>query len=105
MQPISDIGGKKNKGLENFMEAIIKVSEGQQLAQGSCIFCNEPATKIFSIIDVNDKRYNGNKITGFHVCDKHVEALNSLLDGSKDIDLLVKTFERVRTGGTINLWA
>ena len=88
------------------METIVAKVEGDELLPGKCHFCDNQATKIFGVLGVGDeKRYNGHPLLGFHVCKTHVGAINSLLDGTKDINLLIKAYEQVRSGRAINLRA
>jgi len=80
------------------MESIIKVVEGKQFGDGKCFFCKSSTTKIFGIIDVSEDRYNGSKFKGFHICDKHLDALNTLLNGKNNIEDLMNTFIMTSSG-------
>jgi hypothetical protein len=87
------------------MEAIIQVVEGKELKASKCKFCDDRATEVFGVVNLEDKRYNGFPMKGFHICKKHLRALNSLLDGTKDIDSLIKNYDRLMAGGHFNLRA
>jgi len=87
------------------MESVINVVEGDELAEGKCQFCDKKATHIFGVADLDKKRYNGYPFKGFKICKDHLGALNSLLDGTKDINTLVKNYDRIITGRGLNLRA
>lgn len=87
------------------MEIIIKITEGEEPKPSKCKFCNNLSTKVFGVINLEDKRYNGFQTKGFLICNKHLKALNSLIDGTKDINTLVINYDRIMTGGKLNLRA
>ncbi len=87
------------------MERIINIAEGAELAEkGDCIFCGEEGTKVFGIVDAK-KKWNGYSCKFLRVCPRHVESLNALLDGQKDIDEIIRIHEISRAGGGFNLRA
>lgn len=87
------------------MESVINIVDGDQFDESICCFCDSKASTVFGVVDTAKKRYNGYHMRGFHVCPKHLKALNSLLDGTKDIDKLVKNYNNIMTGRSINLRA
>ena len=78
-------------------DSIIKVVDGDEFTEGKCQFCENNATTVFGVVNLQKKRYNGDVFKGFRVCSKHLRALNSLLDGTKDIDTLVKNYDKIRS--------
>lgn len=88
-------------------DTIIQRVDGKELESEThtCKFCEEKATTLFGVINLKDKRYNGLVLKSFPICSKHMRALNSLLDGSKDIDGLVRNYDRIAKGGKFNLRA
>mgnify|MGYP006285252637 CR=1 FL=1 len=87
------------------MESVIQVNDGSKFKPSNCFFCSKPANKVIGIINIEADRYNGQVFKGFHVCDKHITALNRILDGSKDINDLVEHYENLHTGNNFNLRA
>lgn len=68
------------------METIITVAQGDSLTTKgkTCIFCDKPATTLFGVLA--GKRFDGEVLRSFPVCEAHLECLNSLLSGNYDID-------------------
>lgn len=87
------------------MESVIQVNDGSKFVKGQCIFCGLEATKVLGLVNIEDDRYNGHVLKGFHVCNKHVIAINRILDGTKDIEELVEHYENFKTGTGFNLRA
>ena len=75
------------------MESIIKVVEGKELREGSCMFCGKTANKLFGTIKLDENRHNGSLFRNFHICDKHLKCLNTLLSGENNIDDLIIFYE------------
>lgn len=67
------------------MNAIINKIEGADLTADKCEFCEcTKDIKVFGII--NEKVWNGYKFKAFGICAEHLKKLNSLLEGSNNID-------------------
>ncbi len=60
---------------------------------------------MFGIIDTENARWNGNTASLFRVCEEHSKAFDSLLNGNKDIDDLIKVCRTIRSRAGINLRA
>jgi len=85
------------------VESIVKIVEGSKITHPQkCHFCSEDATTVFAIID-KKAQWNGHHMDGFPICDDHLEALNHILNGQCDINKLVKTYDDIVVGETINL--
>ena len=71
------------------LEKIMKVNVGEDISkEGPCIFCGKPGTKLFGILDVGEKRWNGIPSRLFRICETHLKIIDSFLDGSEDINRL-----------------
>lgn len=87
------------------MESVVQVNDGSKFKPGKCFFCGAEATKVLGTVDINNDRFNGQIFKGFHICDKHMKAVNKIMDGTKDIDEMVEHYENFKTGSNFNLRA
>lgn len=90
------------------MESVVKYIKGDKIElSGKCFFCNKESTEIFFITNSEKKLPDNNiMITGFNICQAHIEILDALMNKKILIDSLFpyvskKTVKRFNLRGSL----
>ena len=88
------------------MESFIVYNEGNKPNPNGdkCFFCEEKTFLLFNMTDTSYSEpiiINGNETSqyasnGIYLCNKHAEAINSLLSGEHDINQLITVMRSVK---------